>query len=677
MLLGCSLYFLLPFEPIKQATLIIFALTLITFIVNLKTIYKYIPQHIFLLFFTFGVGVATWQVQAINTKMLTSDYANSRYWVVGQIEEVANTPKRDRVTIRQIKVYGIPAEHTPNKIKISASRGRLKDFVIGSWIATEAKLNVINERQFIDDFNFKRYNWLKGIGATGYVMGSVYHTSKPVYVTKPMGWLSYTIANLRHAISNTITRSNTYSKSVSQGGSFNKNDVDSSDSLASAKAVSVALLTGIKTQIPQNVTESFRSSGLAHILAISGLHLGLVGGLIFFSMRRIIGFAPIITLNTNTKKITAIFSLFAIFFYMLLAGATLPTIRAFIMLGLVFLAIVLERRHQSLRILCVAIIIVLSLWPQSIISASFQMSFAAALALCLWVEFRDQPIFSEIKLVQSITYFKLVWLTSLIAGLATMPIAAWHFHHVSFAGFIVNLIAIPLTGFWIMPLGLLVLIAMPFGLHEPFLYLMSLGVNELISIAEWGAKLQIGNIQLAGVLIASSSWWIITTLALSLLTLAAFKKWKIFTILMLITIPTASYSFNYLMADIVTLNNNQTILLREADGYYQAKTNDSSLEKRLINRYLQSIGSELNTEFTDKNCDTQGCAYNINNKTLYIPASGYANVEDCNMANIIIATNSNLCENIINNAAASSEIYVKADKLNVNPFSPNKTRVWD
>src|ERR1700746_2409945 len=131
----------------------------------------------------------------------------------------------------------------------------------------------------------------------------------------------------------------------------------------------------------EEVKQAFRDSGLSHLLAIAGLHLGLVGGFVFFTVRGGLALIPWVALRYPIKKITAIVTLIVLFCYLMISGAAIPTQRAFVMTGIVFAAILIDRLRLSMRICALAAMVILVLAPASLVGVSFQMSFGAVVAL--------------------------------------------------------------------------------------------------------------------------------------------------------------------------------------------------------------------------------------------------------------------------------------------------------
>jgi competence protein ComEC len=260
--------------------------------------------------------------------------------------------------------------------------------------------------------------------------------------------------------------------------------------------VVAALLTGEQTAVDKDVAQAMRDSGLAHILSISGLHIVFVVGLVMGIVRYGIALIPPLALRIDAKKLAAILSLMAALFYTALAGAPVPTQRACAMAGFALLAILLDRTALSLRLVAWSAVIVLLVAPESLTGASFQMSFAAVVALIAAWEgaagwrrrLHERADLSERRWLWRLgAAFGASLLTTLIASVATGAFAAYHVNRVSLLGVVANLLGVPLTGFWIMPWGLAAMLLMPFGLEQAALVPMGWGVEALNAIARYVA----------------------------------------------------------------------------------------------------------------------------------------------------------------------------------------------
>jgi competence protein ComEC len=314
-------------------------------------------------------------------------------------------------------------------------------------------------------FDFQRVAWYQQLGAVGYALAPATVVEKG----RPDGFVR-TLDALRADVTARILKA----LPNPEGG------------------VVAAMLTGEQTAVDKDVAQAMRDSGLAHILSISGLHIVFVVGLVMGIVRYAIALVPPLALRIDAKKIAAALALLAALFYTALAGAPVPAQRACAMAGFALLAILLDRTALSLRLVAWSAVIVLAIAPESLSGASFQMSFAAVIALIAAWE-TAAGLRRHLHERAEPSRHRLVWrlaaalsaslLTTLIASIATGAFAAYHFNRLSLLGVVANLLGVPLTGFWIMPWGLLAMLLMPLGLEQVALVPMGWGVEGLNAIA--------------------------------------------------------------------------------------------------------------------------------------------------------------------------------------------------
>src|SRR5215470_10096722 len=212
---------------------------------------------------------------------------------------------------------------------------------------------------------------------------------------------------------------------------------------------------------------------------MTGYHMAVVAGVVFFAVRALLALIAGLAASFPIKKWAAAAALFAAAFYLLLSGAEVATQRSFYMTAVVLIAVIVDRRAITFRTLALAAMIVLVIAPEALVHPSFQMSFAATLGLVAPVQFGMPKLLAAPD--HSTTARVALWggrelvmllLASLVAGLATTPYAAFHFHRVTPFGVLANLAAMPVVSALVMPAGLLGLLAMPFGLDGVFWSLM-------------------------------------------------------------------------------------------------------------------------------------------------------------------------------------------------------------
>lgn len=252
-----------------------------------------------------------------------------------------------------------------------------------------------------------------------------------------------------------------------------------------AAPIASALLPGLRASIPSELREMWRGAGLAHLLAISGLHMMLVCGMIMVSVRLIMSLFPKYSSYLPSFRIAAIIALPLSFFYLLFAGTPVSALRAFIMLALALIAIIMSRRGITLHHVALAAIIILISSPSSLFGPAFQMSFSAVFALVVaWnIWLRRRLSVSPSWVMRLWWYFVGIALSSVIASLASMPFALYHFGITTSWSVLANIIGMPLMGLVIMPMGVMGMLLSPLGMETLPLHIMNVGIISLSYVA--------------------------------------------------------------------------------------------------------------------------------------------------------------------------------------------------
>ena len=250
----------------------------------------------------------------------------------------------------------------------------------------------------------------------------------------------------------------------------------------------VGVTTGWRGGIPRDEIRAIRDAGLGHLLAISGLHVGLAVGLILFTVRALLALVPRLALRYPIKKWAAAAGLIAGVAYLAFSGGSVPTQRAMIMLGLMLLALLFDRIELSMRPIAWAAVNALAASPEAILSPSFQLSFAAVIGLVAvfetWRRYHNRQHNIGHRWPWVLRYLVGVAATTLIATFATMPFAAFHFHRIALVGLAANLIAVPVFAFWVMPALLIGGVLLPFGLEGVRWHVAGMGADLILSIAD-------------------------------------------------------------------------------------------------------------------------------------------------------------------------------------------------
>ena len=322
------------------------------------------------------------------------------------------------------------------------------------------------------DFAFAPF--FSGIGAYGFSLGAPEPPASDIFGSAarkgPGAWLRHRLSATRLAMTERISQI----IGGAEGG------------------IAAALVTGERTGIPDEAEEWLRGTGLAHVLSISGLHMAIVAGFAMLLVRTVFALVPAIALRFPIKKIAAVAALVVATFYLALSGANIATQRAFIMLAIMLTAVLLDRPALTLRNVSIAAIVVIALTPHAVMTASFQMSFAATVALIGGYAALSRrrsrspvPPGSRGWGHRILLAFAAIAMTSLIAGTATAPYAAYHFHRLATFGLVANVLTMPLFTLWIMPLALIGSLAMPFGLDAWAFQAMGYGIGLVLQIARF------------------------------------------------------------------------------------------------------------------------------------------------------------------------------------------------
>ena len=324
-------------------------------------------------------------------------------------------------------------------------------------------------------YDFSRRAYFEQLGATGFSFGRCY----PARIEPPTSWLDrhkLRLAALRADLSAEIQHA-----APGRGGT-----------------IAAALITGDRSSIDADTNSALRDSGLGHLLAVSGIHMGVVGGLVFAFLLWTFSLIPPIALRWPVKKIAAAGALIALSAYLVISGSSVPALRAFVMACVAFGAILLDRPAISMRGLALAAVIVTLLFPESVLEPGFQMSFAATMALVALFEMLKraphQPALPTpgplIGALQAISRgIGAVLLISLVAGLATDAFAIYHFQRFSIYALPANLIAAPIMSFLVAPAAGLAALLAPFGHADIGLELMASALDMIAAIgATFGAR---------------------------------------------------------------------------------------------------------------------------------------------------------------------------------------------
>lgn len=352
---------------------------------------------------------------------------------------------------------------TPTKARISVP-DRFDSAALRPGATLRARVRLIPPTRAVvpGAYDFARIAWFEGIVATGSVM------DEPAILSRPSAREE---GNLRQRVASHVR------KSIATAGGE-----------ASSAAIAATLTTADRSGMAGDDAQAMRDAGLAHLLSISGLHVGAVIAIAWWVALRSLALWPWLALRVPLPLVAAATGALAGIGYTLLTGAALPTVRACIAALLVLLALALGRQALSMRLVAVAAMAVMLFWPEAVIGPSFQLSFAAVIAIVAlhntetvarWREkVRDASLPRRVA-----GWFALLFLTGLVVEVTLMPLVLFHFHRAGLYGAGANLIAIPLTTLAIMPLLGLGLLADLVGLGAPFWWLTATAIDALLEVA--------------------------------------------------------------------------------------------------------------------------------------------------------------------------------------------------
>ncbi len=619
---GIGIYFGLKFEPPMTLSIGAFIASIIPAIMLWKAQER---SDFFKIGFFASLAVAliiagflTAQVRAHNayTPMLTKKIKT--VGLTGTIDRIEKLEGNNgsRITFKNLEIERITPEKTPKKIRLKVRKD--EGLIVGTRIKLLAGLNPASGPITPGAFDFQRMSYFKGIGAVGF------SCTQPEILEMPTEkGFQLALKNLRKKIIDKIA---THTEVPSQ-------------------SVVTALMTGERSAISDEDRDAMRASGLAHLLAISGMHVGMVAGILFFFSRLLLAFSPRLALNYPIKKYAALFALMGAIFYTLIVGATIPTQRALMMTGLVLIAIMVDRTAFSLRLVALSAFVILIISPESLVSVSFQMSYAAVVALICFYDY-IRPFWVALHrksnmLRRGLLYMAGVLLTTIIAGGATGLFSLYHFQNYAVWGILSNMVAVPIMAFIIMPTAVLSYLLMPFGLEGLILPITEWGVTWVLASAHWTANLD-------GALLLVPTWphWIFIGMTVSSLFFILWQgRWRFAGLgIFVIFFGLALFSRQ---PDIQVTGSSDLVVIRDVQGdlLFSNGRKERYAAENMLRRNGQTKsdkksfpkqGAKNNTPLS---CDTYGCRGVIKDMKVAISYDNQSWREDCNWADIVIAKN--------------------------------------
>ena len=495
---GIWIYFCLPNEPAPAMLIVLVPLSTALAILWARNRTRPLAMAICLVLT--GFCLAKMRADWVSAPVLPA--TTGEVMCEGTVEAIqARRGNRLSLTVRLASLSGVARSNTPERIRLLARA--TPPVAIGDEIKTRCRLAPPPSPVAPGGFDFARTLWFEGIGATGRVIGDVTVSGRSASLSAYFeAWLQRLRAVIGERIRGQL------------GG-----DVG---------AIGEALVTGERAEISRGANNILQISGLAHVLSISGLHMSLVAGGVFALIRGALALSPNLALRYPIKKWAAVAALLAGFAYMVLSGSAVATQRSYVMLAIMFVAILIDRPALSTRNLALAALLILLMEPEAAVSASFQMSFLAVVGLVsfydawfAWNQSREvSPILGSgwsVWLRRGTRVLALAAATTLIAGALSSIPAIYHFGRASPYSLVANLLAMPVISILIMPMAVATVILMPMGLDELPLQIMGEGIRLMLAISDWVSQLPGARLHLATVPLAVSILLAIAALMLCLL----------------------------------------------------------------------------------------------------------------------------------------------------------------
>jgi competence protein ComEC len=431
--LGVAVYFALPVEPGGPHYAVAGLLVLLGVASGLWRREVLAP-----LAWVIALGAVGFMAAGLRAHQVAGPVLDFRYYgpVEGRVVGIDRSASDAlRITLDQVRLDDVSPARTPRRVRVSLhGEQRWLEPEPGARVMLTAHLGPPSGPAEPGGFDFQRHAWFLSLGAVGY-------TRTPALLAEARPDGSEAVFHMRMRMAEAIR-----ARIDGQPGAF-----------------AAAVLTGDRSGLSAETTENMRVANIAHLLAISGLHMGLLTGFVYGALRLVLALIPALALRYPIRKWAAAGALGAGAFYLVLSGGNVATERAFIQVAVMLTAVMLDRRAITLRSVAIAAVILLLHRPETLFSPGFQMSFAATAALvAVFTGLRDASWLKARPAWQKWVFALVV--SSVVAGLATAPFAAAHFNRIAVFGLIANLLTVPLMGSVIIPGAVVAAMLWPLGL---------------------------------------------------------------------------------------------------------------------------------------------------------------------------------------------------------------------
>lgn len=614
--LGIATYFALPREP---SLIALVAATVVAVVAAWARRHAVTSLRIAILFFGVFAGLTAVKVRtdsAVAPVLPGERTVSLTGWIVSE-EEAPNGGRR--IVVRVASMEGVASRDIPRNVQVTV-RARADALAAGDAIALKARLSPPSGPAMPGGYDFSFNPFYAQIGAVGFAYGGAHPADigLPPWATRLYAPLGHLRDGIRGRIETALP------------GDYGH--------------IAAALIMGDQRGIAEATQDDMRASGLGHILSISGLHLALVAGAVFWLVRALLALSPALALRYPIKKWAAAAALAIATLYLGISGAEVATVRSWLMLAIMLGAVLLDRRALTLRNVALAALLILVVSPESLLSISFEMSFAATVAVIATYEAvsrRRQRRLASLRsernwLARVRETAATLFVVSLVAGVAITPFAAYYFQRIAPLSVLANMATGPAIDFIVMPMALLAVLLMPFGIEIVPLTIMKWGLVWMTAVAEKTADWTAG---LGDVAMPPHAALLLMTAGFLWLALWR-ERWRVAGVVpILVALPLAVL----LPRPVLLVNEDGTAAaVRGADGRFSLVGGKSAnFEKQLWLR-ADADGRELADPSLSAGvaCDALGCAARVGSGegalvTLAIRADALE--EDCRDAAIVIS----------------------------------------
>ena len=411
-----------------------------------------------------GFAAAAWRVARVSAPVLARTTIAP---LSGIIESIEEREEGARLVVVVSRFGTLAPEAMPRRVRVSFRKA--PPLRPGDGIEATARLLPPPEAARPGGYDFARDAWFRGIGAVGSLTGRI--AVKPPAEQPPLAMrLAAEVDAARNALTRRIADAT--------GGQ--------------AGAVAAALVTGKRGLIAPATNDTLRAAGIYHVVSISGLHMVLAAGVVFWLVRAVLALVPHLALFWPIKKIAAGAAMAGVGAYCVFSGWDVAAQRALVMTLIMLGAILVDRPALSMRNLALAAFAALAREPEALLGPSFQMSFGAVAGLIACARLISGGLFrregaGRIGRALAVALSAVVGTlgTTLVAQIATAPFATFHFQTMQPFGIVGNALTLPLVSLVVMPSAVLGILAYPFALDMPVWWLMGQAVAGMLAISAW------------------------------------------------------------------------------------------------------------------------------------------------------------------------------------------------